>query len=472
MSNTNPTLGPSWTTVVSRGLKTKVPTPLRRITTEGKRDSYSTSVLYEDPEIAAYTRSQQVNSILQTSLAPKAVVFDFPASIFSHHTDAYKIIEEQLGPVHCNGFNPISRRDPRQSGNLIISTEFEDTMTIAKAISSGVVVDDIQYRATAYKDTGSDDTSLTRVNISVYRLEGGDDVLLAGLLASLLYYGKVHQIKKVLCRNYFEGEISVLLDRTVTGKEDSSTYQTLTRMLYLEAWDTFVPASFKGAQPVCYYCRQAGHVKNSCPSLKQLKCFKCGDNGHTKRRCRQTGGARTTTVEEDEVEVNSTINSTFEEDLLAYENLQKPLPSQEIEKVSENIDEETTDDKVETMDSEVYETDSPVSSVELVQSDASIEEDVVMNENKIYDENARDRNEEPDAGFQRTLLNGSLASKHASASIRSSMDTEDDEQPKRVLRSRSGDTQKNPDNKEDNDTTIDKTNDENNINLNARSGHD
>ncbi|KAI8087070.1 hypothetical protein BDF21DRAFT_335784 [Thamnidium elegans] len=204
MSTTHPTHETSWTTVVSRGLKTKVPTPLQKVTTEGKRESYTTSVLFEDPDIAAYTRSQQVNSILQTSLAPKAVVFEFPASIFSHHTDAYKIIEEQLGPVHCNGFNPISRRDPRPSGNLIISTEFEDTMTIAKAISTGVVIDNIQYRAIAYKDTGSDNTSLTRVNLSVYRLEGGNDVLLSGLLASLRYYGKVRQIKKVLCRNYFE----------------------------------------------------------------------------------------------------------------------------------------------------------------------------------------------------------------------------------------------------------------------------
>ncbi|KAI7873583.1 hypothetical protein K492DRAFT_200599 [Lichtheimia hyalospora FSU 10163] len=57
-------------------------------------------------------------------------------------------------------------------------------------------------------------------------------------------------------------------------------------MLYLEAWDVFTPASFRGAAPICYYCRQAGHIRNACPELAKRVCFGCGKTGHTRRYCR------------------------------------------------------------------------------------------------------------------------------------------------------------------------------------------
>ncbi|KAI7876048.1 hypothetical protein K492DRAFT_182083 [Lichtheimia hyalospora FSU 10163] len=57
-------------------------------------------------------------------------------------------------------------------------------------------------------------------------------------------------------------------------------------MLYLEAWDVFAPASYKGAAPICYYCRQSGHIRNACPELMKRVCFGCGNKGHTRRFCR------------------------------------------------------------------------------------------------------------------------------------------------------------------------------------------
>ena len=57
-------------------------------------------------------------------------------------------------------------------------------------------------------------------------------------------------------------------------------------MLYLEEWDCFAPASFKGAQPMCYYCRKSGHVKKDCEALQALTCFQCGNKGHIRRNCR------------------------------------------------------------------------------------------------------------------------------------------------------------------------------------------
>ncbi|KAI9339477.1 hypothetical protein BD770DRAFT_400189, partial [Pilaira anomala] len=63
-------------------------------------------------------------------------------------------------------------------------------------------------------------------------------------------------------------------------------FQDLTRMLYLEDWDDFAPASFKGAQPVCYYCGKSGHIKTGCPTLTKMKCFICNQTGHARRRCK------------------------------------------------------------------------------------------------------------------------------------------------------------------------------------------
>lgn len=106
----------------------------------------------------------------------------------------------------------------------------------------------------------------------------------------------------------------MLLDR----RDDNEKYQDLQRMLYLEAWDLFAPASYKGAQPVCYYCRQAGHVKRDCPSLQALTCFSCGGKGHTKSRCRNPD------------------RSSFEEDVAQYMLLSQKTADTRIS---------TTDDK-------------------------------------------------------------------------------------------------------------------------------
>ncbi|KAG1476549.1 hypothetical protein G6F46_015145 [Rhizopus delemar] len=75
-----------------------------------------------------------------------------------------------------------------------------------------------------------------------------EDKLLEELLLSLRHYGKVCQIKQFFCGGYFEGKLSVLMDVS-TPSEDALTIRPLDRMLYLPAWDTYVPASFKGASP-------------------------------------------------------------------------------------------------------------------------------------------------------------------------------------------------------------------------------
>ena len=46
----------------------------------------------------------------------------------------------------------------------------------------------------------------------------------------------------------------------------------------------FIPTP--SAAPVCYYCRQAGHIRKNCPELAKRVCFECGIAGHTRKYCK------------------------------------------------------------------------------------------------------------------------------------------------------------------------------------------
>jgi hypothetical protein len=419
MSNTKPGTGTSWTTVVARGLKTKVPAPLRKIGKDGQSDVFSTRILFEDPEIAAYNRSLQVTSIIHSALSPKAVVFDIPSSLFKHRTDAYKLIVDQLGPV-VGGFNPISLRGTRPSGNLIIATEFRDTSTTAKAISTGVTVDNMQFKAIPYKENATSSDSLIRVNLTLHRLEE-DDILLPNLLSSLSNYGKVCQIKKLLCRNFFEGELSVLLDRA-EPEIDNPRYQKLTRVLYLDAWDVFAPASFKGADPICYYCRKTGHVKKDCPALKDLTCFGCGKSGHIKRRCRSSS------INIEKEDVPSTATTTFEEDLDSYQSLQAETSISQQSQANDPVE----------VEGEVLMTDTPEDArFDVISEDEILE---VLKENEVLKEDQTEENMDLSSEEEyASTLEGSKASKYAPVDIRTTMDIDT---PRRTTRTRKASSKK------------------------------
>ena len=109
---------------------------------------------------------------------------------------------------------------------------------------------------------------MVHVNLNLLRIPD-KETFLVDLKKSLRFYGEVYQVKRYTCGGFFEGEISVVLDTksgysTVNG--DLAPCQPLERMLYLSVWDTFVPATFKGAKRVCNFCRKAGHVVKNCPS--------------------------------------------------------------------------------------------------------------------------------------------------------------------------------------------------------------
>ncbi|GAN01830.1 hypothetical protein MAM1_0012c01265 [Mucor ambiguus] len=63
--------------------------------------------------------------------------------------------------------------------------------------------------------------------------------------------------------------------------------QPLRCIMYLSAWDVYVPATYRGAPPICHFCRQSGHIRATCPVLAKRQCFKCRKLGHMARFCRE-----------------------------------------------------------------------------------------------------------------------------------------------------------------------------------------
>ncbi|KAG1393671.1 hypothetical protein G6F60_011347 [Rhizopus arrhizus] len=210
--------------------------------------------IYEDDDISKFILAQKAQSIVQQALAPGSVLFSLPSQLFDHYTDAYKLIEEQLG--EAMGFHNISRFDVRSnSKDLLIEVKFTLASSVQKALTVG-----FNYKNLNFK--GAPATGEQQRNL----------------------------IKQYKCRGYFEGDVSLMIDVSTASTddfEDIIPIQPLKRMLYLEAWDIHVPATYKGAPPVCHYCRKSGHVKAKCPVLASHVCYSCGKSGHTRRFCKK-----------------------------------------------------------------------------------------------------------------------------------------------------------------------------------------
>ncbi|CAO3641225.1 unnamed protein product [Cunninghamella echinulata] len=154
--------------------------------------------------------------------------------------------------------------------------------------------------------------------------------LVDGIFLSMSIYGKVCQIKKLTNDGYFEGQVSVLLDTNNT--DEAQKYQPLQRMLYLSFWNSYMPASYKGAPPVCFQCRQSGHIRKDYPMMKQITYSRCLHKGHIARFCKE---------KEDDIEKEI---KRYEQ-LKKNQNEAKKIDQNEVKKI--NQDEEKEIQKVE-----------------------------------------------------------------------------------------------------------------------------
>ncbi|KAL9536796.1 hypothetical protein MBANPS3_012360 [Mucor bainieri] len=254
--STSPDL--SWVQVLSRGQSKKViNTQPRRVPDD--RFKMVPKVLYEHEDLKAEVLTRKATAILQQALTAGSVLFTFPNKTFDHRTTAYRMIKEQLSADVQ--FRPLSLYHQKPNGDLLVEAKFSSQEATQRALRLGITHQDVVYKATAVKDNS--EGTLTHVQMTIVRMPEME-TFVGDLQRSLKYYGKVCQIKKYTIDGFFEGHVSIMIDTSVKYKDaEGHEYmvQPLSRMLYLSAWDVYVPATYCGAPPVC---RKLGHTAKFC----------------------------------------------------------------------------------------------------------------------------------------------------------------------------------------------------------------
>ncbi|KAG2191898.1 hypothetical protein INT47_005345 [Mucor saturninus] len=245
----------SWSTVASRGASKKVLRPLPVSTETDSQFKLKSNILFEDPQLDHQIMVRQAASIVKQALTLGSVLFSFPASLFKHRTEAYELIETQCGAVQ--GFRPISNYRTRSAGEIMVEVKFVMPTSTTKAMSHGVSYKNLLFKGSP--SVPSDNNTLVHV-------------------------------KEYTCGGYFEGELSLNIDISagyIVASGHEVKNEPLTNNLYLEEWDCFASATFKGAPTVCHWCCLAGHVRSKCPDLAKTKCFSCHGHGHTAKFCKR-----------------------------------------------------------------------------------------------------------------------------------------------------------------------------------------
>jgi hypothetical protein len=277
----------------------------------GEKERLEYTTIWEEEDVAHKLIAKKAASILQCATYTEAVYFEFRKHDFKHYTEAFALISKEIGPL--KGVRRVTRFSYQSTNTLMIEVQFVAPEDRIKAIKKGLIFQAIQYKGTPANDGITD--KLVRVTLCQLPYFLSDDVLVKQLLEGLRRYGKVCQIKKISNRGYFEGDAIVLMDiNAVNGIK----WQPLERKLYLEPWDMEVTASFRGAPPICYGCRESGHIRKDCPKMKNTTCYNCYGKGHFARHCKNP--ARTEKEALDEYVRMAALRDAEKEQLEANEN--------------------------------------------------------------------------------------------------------------------------------------------------------
>ncbi|CEP12339.1 hypothetical protein [Parasitella parasitica] len=203
-------------------------------------------------------------AIIQQSLSSDSVLFSFQKYLFSDRFDAYKEIQRQISSDV--EFRPLSLYDDRADGSLLIEAKFSDMDHASQAIQEGVSIQGVVYRALS----------------TMKKAKLGELMHVQFTLLPL-------QAKQYKRQGFIEGQISMIIDTSVGYQVGQGKWQeakALSRMLCLSKFDCFVPATYKGAPPICHFCHQSGHILSCCPQqLVKRRCFGCDQPGHIVRFC-------------------------------------------------------------------------------------------------------------------------------------------------------------------------------------------
>lgn len=282
----------SWSAIVSKGQALKLP---RNFAERPNRAITEVTTLFTAADLSNRLRIHRAEALLQRPLHADTLLFELPSLGFEEQEDVFKTLNLQFKSTL--GARIIQAPNGRQNGKLLVEARFEKDDEINQALNDGMTIDGIQHRAIRTKNEKGDLPKMVRVHMTGIPFEATTD-LETKIKESMQQYGLVCQIKTLKQHNIFIGAVSVLLDIDT----NLGTFEPLQRMLYLDQWGIYVPATFKGAPPVCYHCRQSGHLKRDCPVLAAVLCFKCRGRGHIARHCYQ---ATVPTVRELEIEKDS-----------------------------------------------------------------------------------------------------------------------------------------------------------------------
>lgn len=276
----------SWSEVTAKGLNIPVVRPSPRLLIHDKTDKYHNKVVYRDPLYLAHIRLKKITAAVKQNLTRGSVIFYFASNMFVCRTEAYRLIEKQVGPF--TGVRCLSQYGAGTNNDLILEVLFETDDIKEKACESGVTVG---VRTVLGTPTFAfDDVELVEIKLNLLRIVEGEDFH-NDLMESLKYYGEVLQVVEHRYNGFFEGDMTVLLDVNCNLTDDDGDVipnQPLANNLYLTELDCYATASYKGANRVCHWCGISGHIRDQCPVLSETKCFSCREKGHTAKFCKKS----------------------------------------------------------------------------------------------------------------------------------------------------------------------------------------
>ncbi|ORX42249.1 hypothetical protein DM01DRAFT_1296585, partial [Hesseltinella vesiculosa] len=202
----------SWSTVVARGrAKQTVPHMLSHRRNTGDSDRLEHVTIFETEDIHQKWLVQKAAAIIQNTLLPDTVIFEFQSKDFEHYTDAYKLLMDKIGPLAGNGARPISRFGSTTRQELIIEAKFAEASDNSKAVLEGFTHQGVVYKAVP-ANSNQEGSRLQVVSLSQLPPYLSNEELVDGLCKSLRYFGMVSRIRKITNRGFFEGDVSVTLD--------------------------------------------------------------------------------------------------------------------------------------------------------------------------------------------------------------------------------------------------------------------
>ncbi|KAI8327634.1 hypothetical protein BC941DRAFT_331896, partial [Chlamydoabsidia padenii] len=126
----------AWSVVARGRMPTKrVPNVLARRDQFGNKERLEMKKIFEVEDIRQQMLARKATAILQNTLFSGAVLFEFKAEDFEHHTDAYMLVATAVGPIH--GARPISKYGNQHRTDLIIEVQFKNKQDVEKAINIG-----------------------------------------------------------------------------------------------------------------------------------------------------------------------------------------------------------------------------------------------------------------------------------------------------------------------------------------------